>query len=119
LDFDSLTTWDGRLHWWVLAATLGRSALAKMAHRVVRNRWMSDVSRENVDSLKGSMEKGPKLTFGLFLFYAFTPLLSNFVFIALRANDHAPGETGDSVFLGPICQLCLLDSERSRGIAQV
>ena len=69
---------------WVgaLAATLGRSVLAKMAHGVVRNRWMSNVSRENVDSLKGSMEKRPKLTFGLFLFYAFTPLPSNFVFIA-------------------------------------
>jgi hypothetical protein len=64
------------------SATLGRSALANMTHRLVRNRWMSDVSRERVDSLKGSMEKRPKLTFDLFLFYAFTPLPSNFWFIA-------------------------------------
>jgi membrane protein DedA with SNARE-associated domain len=65
-----------------LAATMGRSVLAKMAHGVVRNRWMSEASRDNVDSLKESLEKRPKLTFGVFLFYAFTPLPSNFVFIA-------------------------------------
>ena len=51
------------------------SALAKMAHAVVRNRWMTDVSREKVDSLKGSMEKRPKLTFGLFLSMRLRPCL--------------------------------------------
>jgi hypothetical protein len=100
LDFDSLARWDGRLHCWVLAATLGRSALAKMAHGVVRNRWMSDVSREKVDSLKGSMEKRPKLTFGLFLFYAFTPLPSNFVFIAYGLTTMHLARLAIPFFLG-------------------
>jgi uncharacterized membrane protein YdjX (TVP38/TMEM64 family) len=83
-----------------LAAALGRSALAKMAHGVVRNRWMSDVSRENVDSLKGSMEKHPKLTFGLFLFYAFTPLPSNFVFIAYGLTTMHLARLAIPFFLG-------------------
>ncbi len=65
-----------------LAATLGRSVLATMAHNVVRNKWMSEASRENVDALKQSLENRPKLTFGVFFFYAFTPLPSNFVFIS-------------------------------------
>jgi uncharacterized membrane protein YdjX (TVP38/TMEM64 family) len=83
-----------------LAATLGRSALAKMAHGVVRNRSMSDVSRENVDSLKGSMEKRPKLTFGLFLFYAFTPLPSNFLFIAYGLTTMHLARLAIPFFLG-------------------
>lgn len=83
-----------------LAATLGRSALAKMARGVVRNRSMSDVSRENVDSLKGSMEKRPKLTFGLFLFYAFTPLPSNFLFIAYGLTTMHLARLAIPFFLG-------------------
>jgi membrane protein DedA with SNARE-associated domain len=65
-----------------IAAATGRSVLGKMSHTIVRKHWLSEVARDNVDSLKLQLEKRPTLTFGLFLFYAFTPLPSNFLFIA-------------------------------------
>jgi hypothetical protein len=65
-----------------LAAATGRSVLGKLSRTIVRNHWLGEAARENVDSLKVELEKRPTLTFGLFLFYAFTPLPSNFLFIA-------------------------------------
>ena len=65
-----------------LAATLGRTALAKMSRTIVRRHWLSQAARENVDALRDELENRPNLTFGLLLFYAFTPLPSNSVFIA-------------------------------------
>jgi membrane protein DedA with SNARE-associated domain len=64
------------------AATLGRIILAKMARIVVRRRFMSDATRENIDAIREHLESRQKLTFGIFLFYAFTPLPSNTLFIA-------------------------------------
>ena len=64
-----------------LGATLGRFALAKASHLIVRH-LLSDTARQNVDSIKAQLEKRRKLTFGIFLFYAFTPLPSNYLFIA-------------------------------------
>jgi hypothetical protein len=64
------------------AATLGRVALAKMARVVVRQRFMSESSRQNIDSIREYLQPRKKLTFGVFLFYAFTPLPSNYLFIA-------------------------------------
>ena len=65
-----------------LAATLGRCILAKMSRVIVRQHWLSKASRENVDSLRHAIEDRPRLTFGLLLFFAFSPLPSNSVFIA-------------------------------------
>jgi len=65
-----------------VAATMGRSLLGKLSHTIVRNHWLSEAAKKNVDSFKLELEKRPKLTFGVFLFYAFTPLPSNFLFIA-------------------------------------
>jgi membrane protein DedA with SNARE-associated domain len=65
-----------------VAATMGRSLLGRMSNSIVRNRWLSDAARKNIDSFKVHLEKRPKLTFGVFLFYAFTPLPSNYLFIA-------------------------------------
>ena len=65
-----------------IAAATGRSVLGKMSRTIVRKHWLSEAARDNVDSLKVELEKRPTLTFGLFLFYAFTPLPSNFLFIA-------------------------------------
>ncbi len=65
-----------------LAAALGRLTLAKMSRMIVRKRFLSDQTRKNVDAIKDRLEKHPKLTFGIFLFYAFTPLPSNYLFIA-------------------------------------
>jgi hypothetical protein len=65
-----------------VAAVMGRSLLGNLSRVIVRNHWLSEAARGNVDSLKAELEKRPKLTFGLFLFYAFTPLPSNYLFIA-------------------------------------
>lgn len=65
-----------------IAATLGRSLLAKMSRLIVRNHLLSESARSNVDTIRGELEKRPKMTFGALLFYAFTPLPSNYLFIA-------------------------------------
>lgn len=65
-----------------LAATLGRCILAKMSRVIVRGHWLSAESRDNLDSLRDELQSRPRLTFSLLLFYAFTPLPSNSVFIA-------------------------------------
>ncbi len=64
------------------AATLGRLTLAKLAHIVVRRRFLTDATKQNVDSIREGLEGKRKLTFGVFLFYAFSPLPSNSLFIA-------------------------------------
>jgi hypothetical protein len=64
------------------AATLGRLTLAKMARLVVRQQFMSEGTRNNIDSIREYLEPRRKLTFGVFLFYAFTPFPSNYLFIA-------------------------------------
>jgi len=65
-----------------VAAAMGRSLLGKLSRIIIRNRWLSDAAKQSINSLKPELEKRPNLTFGLFLFYAFTPLPSNFLFIA-------------------------------------
>lgn len=72
-----------------VAATLGRLTLAKMARVVIRQKLMSQSSRESVDAIRERLQGRKKLTFGVFLFYAFTPFPSNFLFIAygLTAMD--------------------------------
>lgn len=64
------------------AATLGRMTLAKMARVIIRQRFMSQTTRDNIDSIRERLEPRHRLTFGVFLFYAFTPLPSNYLFIA-------------------------------------
>jgi hypothetical protein len=65
-----------------IAATLGRVTLAKMSRVVIRQKLMSQGSRENIDAIRQRLEGRRKFTFGVFLFYAFTPFPSNFLFIA-------------------------------------
>ena len=65
-----------------VAATLGRLTLAKLSHRLLRRKLLSDAHRANIDVIKDRLEKRTTLTVGLFLFYAFSPLPSNFLFIA-------------------------------------
>jgi membrane protein YqaA with SNARE-associated domain len=65
-----------------VAAAMGRSLLGKLSRIIIRNRWLSDAAKQSINSLKPELEKRPNLTFGLFLFYAFTPLPSNYLFIA-------------------------------------
>jgi hypothetical protein len=65
-----------------VAATTGRLALAKLSRIIVRGRFLSEPTRENVNAIKASLEKHRLLTFGMFLTYAFSPLPSNYLFIA-------------------------------------
>jgi hypothetical protein len=65
-----------------LAATLGRVTLAKLARLIIRQKFMSQASRDNIDAIRERMEKRRVMTFGVFLSYAFTPLPSNYLFIA-------------------------------------
>jgi hypothetical protein len=64
------------------AATLGRLTLAKLAHVIIRQRFLSADSKQNIDSIREGLKGRRKLTFSVFLFYAFSPLPSNFLFIA-------------------------------------
>ena len=75
-----------------IAATLGRVTLAKMSHMVIRQKMMSQGSRENVDVIRDRLERKRRVTFGISLFYAFTPFPSNYLFIAY-------GLTGSSLAL--------------------
>jgi membrane protein YqaA with SNARE-associated domain len=65
-----------------VAATLGRLTLARLSHWLLREKLLSEVHRANIDIIKEHIEKRTTLTFGVFLFYAFSPLPSNFLFIA-------------------------------------
>ena len=72
-----------------LAATLGRFTLAKGSNLIVRRRFLGEEARQNVDVIRQKLSQRKKLTFTIFLFHAFTPLPSNYLFIAygLTAMD--------------------------------
>lgn len=65
-----------------VAATLGRLVLAKLSNVIVRQKFLSDDTRKNIDAVKERLEGKKKLTFSILLFYAFSPFPSNHVFIA-------------------------------------
>ena len=64
------------------AATLGRIMLAKLSRVIVRQRLLSEQTRCNVDAIRHGMEGRPVMTFGTLLAYSFSPLPSNYLFIA-------------------------------------
>ena len=64
------------------AATAGRVMLAKLARTIIRRRFMSEASRANIDVIKEMIEGHRALAAGTFLFFAFSPFASNFLFIA-------------------------------------
>ena len=65
-----------------IAATLGRVALARLSHLIVRRRFLSEKTKENVDAIRTNLETRKALTAGAFLFYFFSPFPSNNLFIA-------------------------------------
>jgi membrane protein YqaA with SNARE-associated domain len=65
-----------------LAATSGRLVLAKLSRVIIRQRFMSDAMRGNIDVIKEGLERHRTLTFSAFLLYAFGPFPSNYLFIA-------------------------------------
>jgi hypothetical protein len=64
------------------AATFGRITLAKLSRVIVRQRLLSEQTRCNVDAIRHGIEGRPVTTFGTFLAYSFSPLPSNYLFIA-------------------------------------
>jgi hypothetical protein len=64
------------------AATFGRIALAKLSRAIVRQRLLSEQTRCNVDAIRHGIEGRPVMAFGTFLAYSFSPLPSNYLFIA-------------------------------------
>ena len=64
------------------AATAGRVVLAKLSRTIIRQRFMSEASRANIEVIKEAIEGHRALTAGTFLFFAFSPFASNFLFIA-------------------------------------
>ena len=64
------------------AATLGRVTLAKLSRAIVRGRLLDEPTRKNIGAIKDVLEKRRVFAFGTFLAYAFSPLPSNYLFIA-------------------------------------
>jgi hypothetical protein len=65
-----------------IAATLGRIVLAKFSRTIIRAKLLDVPTRRNIDAIKAGLETRPAATFGMFLAYAFSPLPSNYLFIA-------------------------------------
>jgi membrane protein YqaA with SNARE-associated domain len=65
-----------------IAATAGRLVLAKLSRVIIRQRFLSDDMRDNIDAIKDGLERHRTLTFSAFLLYAFGPFPSNYLFIA-------------------------------------
>ncbi|MFY9556335.1 MAG: hypothetical protein WAV47_16600 [Blastocatellia bacterium] len=65
-----------------VAATMGRLALAKLSTVLVRQKFLSAATRDNIDAVKRRIETSRKATFSILLFYAFSPFPSNHLFIA-------------------------------------
>lgn len=64
------------------AATLGRITLAALSQSILRNKLLSSRTKENIDVLNSALERREKQTVGALLVYSFTPLPSNYLFIA-------------------------------------
>lgn len=64
------------------AATLGRVTLAKLSQFIIRNKLLKARTKENIDVLKEALEHRKNQTVGALLIYSFTPLPSNYLFIA-------------------------------------
>ena len=63
-----------------VSATLGRLLLSRLSTVMIRQKFLSHGTRENIDAVKVRLEKNQKLGFAVFLFYAFSPLPSNHLF---------------------------------------
>jgi len=82
------------------AATAGRLVLAKMACVLVRQRWLSARTKENVDLVKAKLEKHQAMTFGGVLAYTCSPLPSNSLFIAYGLTSLPLAPVAAASFIG-------------------
>ena len=65
-----------------LAATAGRSILALLSKKIIRNKYLGEAAVRNIDSLKENIEKRKVFTAGFFLLFAFSPFPSGQLFLA-------------------------------------
>jgi membrane protein DedA with SNARE-associated domain len=65
-----------------LAATLGRITLATLSKTIVRNKLLNARTKENIDVFKQALEERGNQAAGGMLLYSFTPLPTNYLFIA-------------------------------------
>jgi len=82
------------------AATAGRLVLAKMAFLLVRQRWLSPRTKENVDQVKDRLEQHRAMTFGAVLAYTCSPLPSNSLFIAYGLTSLPLAPVAAASFIG-------------------
>ncbi len=83
-----------------LAATGGRLTLAKLSRVFLRQRFLDEESRNNIDTIKQALESRRVLTLGVVLFYAFSPFPSNYLFIAYGLTSLRLGFIALPFFLG-------------------
>jgi hypothetical protein len=69
------------------AATIGRLILARLSSVIIRNKILSERTRSNIDNIRCRIIEHKRLTIGFFLFYAFSPLPSNQLFLAYGLTD--------------------------------
>ena len=64
------------------AATLGRVILAKLSRTVLREHFLKERTKRNLESIEAYLSERTHVGYIFFLSYAFTPLPSNQLFIA-------------------------------------
>ena len=91
-----------------LAATLGRLLLASLSDRIIRNRFLSESSKKNIDDIRRHLETKKALTFSIFLFYAFSPFPSSQLFIAYGLTEMPLPQIALPFFLGRLASYTVL-----------
>jgi len=82
------------------AATAGRLVLAKMACIIVRQRWLSARTKENIDLVKDRLATQRAMTFGGVLAYTCSPFPSNSLFIAYGLTSLPLAPVAAAAFIG-------------------
>lgn len=83
-----------------IAATAGRLVLAKLAFLIVRQRWLSTRTKENIDLVKERLATQRAMTFGGFLAYTCSPFPSNSLFIAYGLTSLPLAPVALAAFIG-------------------
>ena len=65
-----------------IASTSGRIILSLISDKIIRNKFLSETAKSNIDNLKKKIEGNKAFTFGFFLSYAFSPFPSGQLFLA-------------------------------------
>lgn len=86
-----------------VAATSGRAVLATFSDKIIRNKFLSEKTRENIDVLKVNIEKRKLFLSGFFLFFAFSPFPSGQMFLAYGLTDLKLRFAIIPFFIGRLC----------------